>query len=434
MFGTNSTIRQETTNMNAIAVALRQTLTEIYRSDSRKIYATLVRLLGDMDLAEEALQEAFSAAASVWARDGIPDKPVAWLISTGKNKAIDQLRKRGRLEHHKEELQRRYEELYDTRIQAGSIEDDRLRLIFTCCHPAIDSNVRVALTLREVCGLSTEQISAAFLVPQATMAQRLVRGKAKIREAAIPIRVPAPDELPERIDAVLKVVYLVFNEGYYASSGTEGRAVELAEEAIRLCRLLSEMLPEPEVMGLLSLMLLHQSRQKARFNEVGDIVLLEEQDRCQWDNARIAEGNEWLQRAWSRGEVGAYCLQAAIAAAHANALSLEATPWQHITQLYDILRQVQPSPVVELNYAVALGMYKGPEFALEKIADLSNAGSLKDYHFLYAAEGDFHRRLGDFEAAYIAFGKAMQLAKQEPEKRFLEKRLAEMKQEMSQRS
>jgi RNA polymerase sigma-70 factor (ECF subfamily) len=230
------------------------------------------------------------------------------------------------------------------------------------------------------------------------------------------------------------VVYLVFNEGYYASSGTEGRAVELAEEAIRLCRLLSEMLPEPEVMGLLSLMLLHQSRQKARFNEVGDIVLLEEQDRCQWDNARIAEGNEWLQRAWSRGEVGAYCLQAAIAAAHANALSLEATPWQHITQLYDILRQVQPSPVVELNYAVALGMYKGPEFALEKIADLSNTGSLKDYHFLYAAEGDFHRRLRDFEAAYIAFGKAMQLAKQEPEKRFLGKRLAEMKQEMSQRS
>ena len=420
--------------MNAIAVALNQTLTEIYRSDSRKIYATLVRLLGDMDLAEEALQEAFSAAASIWAREGIPEKPTAWLISTGKNKAIDQLRKRGRLEKHKEELQRRYDTLHDSRSLTGSIEDDRLRLIFTCCHPAIGSSIRVALTLREVCGLTTEQISAAFLVPQATMAQRLVRGKAKIREAAIPIRVPDADELPERIDAILKVVYLVFNEGYYASSGTEGRVVELAEEAIRLCRLLAELLPEPEVLGLLSLMLLHQSRSNARFDESGDIVLLEDQNRRLWDKARIAEGNEWLQRAWNRGEVGAYCLQAAIAASHANAQSLEATPWQHITQLYDLLRQVQPSPVVELNYAVALGMSQGPEFALVNIAELDKAGSLKDYHLLYAAEGDFQRRLRNFESAYIAFEKAFQLAKQEPEKRFLGKRLAEMKQELAHRS
>lgn len=420
--------------MNSIAVALNQTLTEIYRSESRKIYATLVRMLGDMDLAEEALQEAFSAAASVWARDGVPEKPTAWLISTGKNKAIDQLRKRGHLEKHKEELLRRYDGLHETRNATGSIEDDQLRLIFTCCHPAIDSNIRVALTLREICGLTTEQISAAFLVPQATMAQRLVRGKAKIREAAIPICIPHADELPERIDAVLKVVYLVFNEGYHASSGAEGRAIELAEEAIRLCRLLAELLPEPEVLGLLSLMLLHQSRNKARFDAAGDIVLLEDQDRLLWDKALIAEGNKWLQLAWNRGEVGAYCLQAAIAASHANVLSLEATPWHHIVKLYDILRQVQPSPIVELNYAVALGMSEGPEIALEKIAEIRKSGELNEYHLLYAAEGDFHRRLRNFDAAYVAFEKASQLAKQEPEKRFLGKRIVEMKQALGDRS
>lgn len=417
--------------MNAIAVTLHKTLAEIYRNDSRKIFATLARLLGDFDLAEEAMQEAFSAAASVWAKEGVPTNPSAWLISTGRNKAIDELRKRGRLETHKEELQQRYESLSILRHQAESIEDDRLRLIFTCCHPAIDPQVRVALTLREVCGLTTEQIASAFLVQHSTLAQRLVRGKAKIREAAIPIRVPDADELPERLDAVLKVVYLVFNEGYYASSGPQGGTVELAEEAIRLCHLIAELLPEPEVMGLLALMLLHQSRHKSRFNEEGDIVLLEEQDRRQWDQERIAAGNQWLQKAWSRGEIGAYCLQAAIAASHANAPSVKETPWQDIVQLYDALRKVQPSPIVELNYAVALGMQRGPEAALEKIEELKTLAMMRDYHLLHAAEGDFQRRQNNFAAARSAFQKALSLAKQDPERRFLEKRIAEMERELN---
>lgn len=417
--------------MNAIAVTLQKTLTEIYRTESRKIYATLVRLVGDLDLAEEAMQEAFSAATSIWAKEGIPSNPVAWLISTGRNKAIDELRKRGRLELHKEELQQRFEALNSLRNQAGSIEDDRLRLMFTCCHPAIDLQVRVALTLREVCGLTTEQIASAFLVPQATLAQRLVRGKAKIREAAIPIRVPDADELPERLAAVLKVVYLVFNEGYYASSGQQGGAVELAEEAIRLCQLIAELLPEPEVMGLLALMMLHQARHKARFDAEGDIVLLDEQDRQRWDQTRIESGNEWLRKAWSRGEVGAYCLQAAIAASHANAPSMDQTPWSEIVQFYDLLRQVEPSPIVDLNHAVALGMLHGPAIALEKIEELKNVSSMKEYHLLYAAEGDFQRRSKDFLAAKGAFQKALALAKQEPERRFLEKRIAEMEHELT---
>lgn len=418
--------------MNAIAVTLQKTLTEIYRTESRKIYATLVRLVGDLDLAEEAMQEAFSAATSMWAKEGIPSNPVAWLISTGRYKAIDELRKRGRLELHKEELQQRFEALSSLRNQSEAIEDDRLRLMFTCCHPAIDLQVRVALTLREVCGLTTEQIASAFLVPQATLAQRLVRGKAKIREAAIPIRVPDADELPERLAAVLKVVYLVFNEGYYASSGQQGGTVELAEEAIRLCQLIASLLPEPEVMGLLALMMLHQSRHQARFDAKGDIVLLDEQDRKLWDQARIKAGNEWLRKAWSRGEVGAYCLQAAIAASHANAPSMAQTPWSEIVQFYNLLRQVEPSPIVDLNHAVALGMQHGPDTALEKIEELKNVSSLKEYHLLYAAEGDFQRRRGDFLAAKGAFVRALELAKQEPERRFLEKRIAEMERELTQ--
>jgi RNA polymerase sigma-70 factor, ECF subfamily len=411
--------------MNAIAVTIQMAAQEIYKRDSRRIFATLVRVLGDLDWAEEAMQEAFSAAMVSWPSEGIPKNPVAWLVSTGKNKAIDELRKRGRLEQRKEEIGRRYEALQATKVADEALEDDRLRLVFACCHPAIDPTIQVALTLREVCGLTTEQIAAAFLIAPTTLAQRLVRGKAKIRDAGIPISVPARDELAARIDTVLKVVYLVFNEGYNASSGASALRIDLSAEAIRLAKLLAELLPVSEVWGLLALMLLHESRRETRFNDSGDIILLEEQDRSRWNSELITAGNFWLKQAWEQGEVGAYSIQAAISATHANAPSFQATNWQQIVQLYDILQQAQPSPIVELNRAVARGMVDGPAVALVDIQDLARRGELLDYHLLHAAEGDFYRRLGEPEKSLTAFIKALALAKQEPERRFLAKRIAE---------
>ena len=398
----------------------------IYRNESRRVLATLIRLLGDFDLAEEALQDAFIAAVQQWPRDGLPASPRAWLVSAGRFKAIDGLRRRARFNASLSLLADQLDDGDEPDWEREGLEDDRLRLIFTCCHPALPADAQVALTLREVCDLKTEEIARAFLASPSTIAQRIVRAKQKIRDAAIPYRVPARDELPARLDNVLRVIYLVFNEGYSASSGTELIRADLSAEAIRLGRLLLELLPDPELMGLLALMLLHDSRRAARTDGTGELVRLDEQDRDLWDQTQIAEGSTLVQRALASRRFGPYTLQAAIVAVHAEAPSAAQTDWAQIVGLYDVLLRVSPSPVIELNRAVAMAMRDGPDAGLLLIEGLLTRGELQDYHLLHSARADFCRRLGRIDDARSAYRTALQLTRLEPEKRFLQQRLSEL--------
>jgi len=389
------------------------------------VFATLVRLLGDFDLAEEALHEAFRAALEQWPAQGLPDNPRAWLVSAGRFKAIDAIRRRARFdpleEEHAESL------AADEPPEREPIEDDRLRLVFTCCHPALAQDAQVALTLREVCGLTTEEIARAFLTPAPTLAQRIVRAKGKIRDARIPYEVPAGPQLAERLDAVLRVIYLVFNEGYSASAGESVTRADLSAEAIRLGKLLVELLPEPEAIGLLALMLLQESRRAARTTTAGDLVLLEDQDRTRWDRVLIADGVALVERALATRRFGPYCLQAAIAAVHAEAPSATSTDWRQIVALYDVLARVEPSPVVELNRAVALAMRGGPAAGLAAVDAILARGELKDYHLAHAARADLCRRLDRRSEARGSYERALALARQEPERRFIRQRLAELR-------
>jgi RNA polymerase sigma-70 factor, ECF subfamily len=407
---------------------VRATVDAIYRADSRRVFATLIRLLGDFDLAEEALHDAFASAVDQWPREGVPDNPRAWLVSAGRFKAIDAMRRRARHDASLAQLAERIDAKTrgaETAVEEG-VQDDRLRLIFTCCHPALSPEAQVALTLREVCGLTTEAIASAFLTAPPTLAQRIVRAKAKIRDAGIPFEVPERDELPDRIDSVLQVVYLVFNEGYAASSGDSLTRPDLSGEAIRLGRLLVELLPDAEVLGLLALMLLHESRRAARASPSGEIILLDEQDRTLWNQGQIAEGKRLVERAMTSGRLGAYTLQAAISAVHADAPSAASTDWGQIVALYDLLARVTPSPVVELNRAVAVAMRDGPTAGLVLIDAILARGELADYHLAHAARADLFRRLGQSAAARGAYRQALTLARQEPERRFLERRLGEL--------
>lgn len=401
---------------------------KLYRSDSRRVFATLIRLLGDFDLAEEAMHEAFAAAMQQWPVQGVPANPVSWLVSTGRFKALDTMRRRARFKDLEPELARRFAEIESSNqaVSEHEIEDDRLRLIFTCCHPAIDPKVQVPLTLREVCGLTTEEIARAFLMSPSTMAQRIVRGKAKIRDARIPYVIPSLSDLPTRLDPVLSVIYLVFNEGYSASSGDSLTRVELSDEAIRLASLLVELLPDPEAMGLLALMLLHESRRQARVSEAGDIVLLEEQNRSLWDKDLIAEGKRLVEQALRSRRFGTYTIQAAISAVHAEAKLASETDWTQIVALYDVLLIADSSPIVELNRAVAIAMRDGVESGLAIIDAIFSRGDLQDYYLAHSARGEFLRRLGRQDQARLAFEQALALAKQGPEKRFLCKRLLEV--------
>ena len=397
-------------------------LDSLYRTESRRVFATLVRLLGDFDLAEEALSEAFRAALEQWPKEGVPANPRAWLVSTGRFKAIDAIRRNARFENLIEEV---IENLpAEPEAEKQSIEDDRLRLIFTCCHPALAPDAQVALTLREVCGLKTEEIAHAFLTPAPTLAQRIVRAKNKIRDAKIPYEVPGAKELPERLEAVLRVLYLVFNEGYSASSGEALTRAELSQEAIRVGRLLVELLPEPEAMGLLGLMLIQESRRETRSTPDGEIVLLEDQDRSLWDRKLIAEGVGLTTRALQTRMFGPYCLQAAIAAVHAEAPSTKDTDWSEIIGLYDVLSRLDPSPVIALNRAVAVAMRDGPEAGLRLVEPL--LGELEGYHLAHAARADLLRRLGRKDEAVAAYEKALSLARQEPECRFLRRRIDQL--------
>jgi RNA polymerase sigma-70 factor (ECF subfamily) len=409
------------------AERVRESVDAVYRSESRRILATLIRLLGDFELAEDALHDAFSAALDQWSKEGVPANPRAWLVSTGRFKAIDALRRRARFDSSQAAIaEQLYADTDDaTALVDEGIEDDRLRLIFTCCHPALGPEARVALTLREVCGLTTEEIAHAFLIVPSALAQRIVRAKAKIRDARIPYQVPSPAELPGRLVTVHQVIYLVFNEGYFASSGESLTRSDLSGEAIRLGRLLVELLPEPEVMGLLALMLLQESRRTARTSPTGDLVLLEDQDRSFWNRDQIGEGKALVERALSSRRFGPYTLQAAIAAAHAEAPNAAATDWAQITGLYDLLVRVEPSPVVELNRAVAVAMRDGPDAGLALIDAILARGDLTDYHLAHAARADLCRRLGRRTEARVSYGRALTLARQEPERRFLERRLAE---------
>lgn len=403
---------------------MTQQIDAIYRRESRRVLATLIRVLGDFDLAEEALHEAFFVALQRWPEDGVPDNPRAWLVSTGRFKAIDRLRRQSRFTPLLEE---QAEALEAAPWSDEDVEDDRLRLMFTCCHPALAADAQVALTLREICDLSTEAIAHAFLATPTTIAQRIVRAKGKIREAKIPYQVPSRAELPERLDSVLRVIYLVFNEGYSASAGADLTREDLTLEAIRLGRLLLELLPEPEVMGLLALMVLHESRRSARTSASGELVLLEAQDRTLWNAALIAEGCALVEQALTTRRFGPYCLQAAIAAVHAEAPSAGETDWRQIVGLYDVLLRAVPSPVIELNRAVAVAMEQGPLAGLALVDNLLQRGELQDYHLAHSARGEFCRQLGRFDEARSAYEKALSLTQQAPEKRFITRRLAELK-------
>lgn len=400
----------------------------VYRSDSRQVLATLIRLLGDFDAAEEALHEAFAIAVDQWSRDGVPANPRAWLVSTGRFKAIDAMRRRARFDSSLTELAKQWESNANDveACEDESVEDDRLRLIFTCCHPALSPDAKIAMTLREVCGLTTEEIACAFLTKPSTVAQRIVRAKAKIRNARIPYEVPEEKELPDRLDAVLRVIYLVFNEGYSASSGESLTRYDCSSEAIRLGRLLVELLPEPEAMGLLALMLLHDSRRRTRISPTGELVLLEDQDRSLWDHEQITEGLSLVQRAMSKGLVGSYILQAAIAAVHAQAISSVETDWTQIIELYDLLFQAEPSPVIELNRAVAVAMRDGFSAGLALIDAILARGDLRNYYLAHAARADLCRRLKRTAEARTSYERALSLTQQETERRFLEQRLGEL--------
>ncbi len=407
---------------------ISQWVNQLYRTESRRIFATLIRLLGDFDLAEEALHEAFAAAVERWAQDGVPQNPRSWLVSTGRFKAIDTLRRRTRFQSALPELsnQSDQETVSFDAANDEDVEDDRLRLIFTCCHPALAKEAQVALTLREVCGLATEEIASAFLIAPSALAQRIVRAKAKIRDAGIPYRVPSLVDLPKRLDTVLQVIYLVFSEGYAASSGESLTRTDLSAEAIRLGRLAMELLPDPEVIGLLALMLLQESRRTARTSLTGDLILLEDQDRSLWNQAQISEGQALVLKSLSSRQIGSYTLQAAIAAVHAESPNVAATDWGQIAALYDVLVRVEPSPVVELNRSVALAMRDGPLAGLQQIDEIMARGDLADYHLAHAARADLCRRLRRTAEARESYQRALALAKQEPERRFLEKRLGEL--------
>jgi RNA polymerase sigma-70 factor (ECF subfamily) len=427
---------------------LSRTIETLYCSESGRVLATLVRLLGDLDLAEESMHEAFAAALDTWPKTGIPDKPRPWLISTARFKAIDAMRRRARFDGAQRDLVAHMESRAndasgkDEETGDEEIEDDRLRLIFTCCHPALPAEGQVALTLREICGLTTEEIARAFLVTPATLAQRIVRAKAKIRETPIPYEVPTPEELPERLAAVLQVIYLVFNEGYSAAAGAEVTRAELTGEAIRLCRLLAELQPEPqgmslgitdpevidpEIMGLLALMLLQESRRAARTSPAGELILLEAQDRSLWNRKQIAEGVGLVEKALNSRRFGSYTLQAAIAAVHAEAESVAATDWRQIVALYDRLLRIQPSPVVQLNRAVAIAMRDGPEAGLTHIDAVLEHGELANYYLAHSARADMYRRLGRTAEARASYEKALALTQQEPERQFLQERIRQLK-------
>ena len=403
---------------------------ELYRRESRRVYATLVRLLGDFDLAEEAMQEAFAVAVEQWQRDGIPGNPRAWLVSTARFKAIDSVRRRARfdktIEEHGDLLVPGYTEITVEDFDEATFKDDLLRLIFTCCHPALSPNAQIALTLRETCGLTTEEIASAFLTSAVTIAQRIVRAKSKIRDANIPYEVPSKEDLPERLDSVLACIYLVFNEGYSASSGESATRVHLSAKAIHLGQVLLDLLPDAEVMGLLALMMLHESRRTARTDINGDIVLLEDQDRLQWNRELITSGTQLVQQALAGGDFGVYTIQAAISAVHARASAADETEWAEIVSLYDLLMQAEPSAVVELNRAVAIAMRDGPQAGLPLIDAILQRGELTDYHLAHAARAEFNRRLGRTSDAITAYQLALSLVKQAPERRFLQKRLREL--------
>jgi RNA polymerase sigma-70 factor, ECF subfamily len=407
---------------------VRETVNAVYLSDSRRVLATLIRLLGDFDVAEEALHDAFKAALEQWPRDGVPANPRAWLVSAGRFKAIDAKRRRARFDALDEISDQADLAVVDAAAWADqeSVEDDRLRLIFTCCHPALAADARIALTLREVCGLTTEQIAQAFLAPAPTLAQRIVRAKAKIRDARIPYQVPTQAELSDRLDAVLRVIYLVFNEGYTASSGESLTRPDLSSEAIRLGRLLVELLPEPEAMGLLALMLLNESRRPARASASGELILLEDQDRSLWNREHIEEGTRLVHDALTSRRFGPYTIQAAISAVHAESPSTAATDWSEIVGLYDALLRVDPSPVVELNRAVAVAMRDGAAAGLALVDRILDRGDLVDYRLAHAARADLARRLGKTAEARASYERALALTRQEPERRFLERRLSEL--------